>query len=436
VYIEDFLVLTMVFTPVDAVGCLSVAAVGEIMVDLFAGRRSVKSGESSPQPNRAAQVRRVSFSDAVEMHSARETPRPPEPPTKRGPLSLFGGYSTAADEEAKASLTSNMQSTLSGFGHTLSVGATKVSVGASDVKQKVQADLSKMKDACSDATSKVKDATSKATDACRVTCSDATSKVKDACSDATGKVKVACSDAKGKVKGACSDVMERSKSWSSLPTVTPEKGAEKRSWSWSSLPLVPPPPQQPQPQQIDIPSEMTQTEQFFIGDNVKPNDGPKDPEQGKEDKGKSTAAPSATACYDAFRQKVRIPPCIDDPEDAPIRRGSMLFDLDDEEPNCSKVRAAFNIACDAGFGEEVRVVGNVKALGEWDPSEAVSMKWTDGNVWVAELGVRVPAGEPLEYKYLIMADGEVKSWEICLNRIILEPHNGSSICFRDVWGIV
>eukprot|EP00746_Dinoflagellata_sp_MGD_P033349 gnl/MRDRNA2_/MRDRNA2_179542_c0_seq1.p1 gnl/MRDRNA2_/MRDRNA2_179542_c0~~gnl/MRDRNA2_/MRDRNA2_179542_c0_seq1.p1 ORF type:complete len:416 (+),score=70.54 gnl/MRDRNA2_/MRDRNA2_179542_c0_seq1:101-1348(+) len=415
----------MVFTPADAVGCLSVAAVGEILVDLFAGRRSAKSGESPAQ--RFEESKRVSFSEVVEQHSAREFTSP-KASTRKGPFSLFGGYSSEADEEAKATLTSKMQSTFSSFGRTLSAGAN-------DVKQKMQADLSKMKDACSDATCKVKGA-----------CSDATSKAKGACTDAKSKVKGACTDATSKVKDTCSDVMERSKSLSSLPRVPDVQSAMRRSWSWSSLPPVPPAPNLP-----EIPSEMTQPERFFIGDSRQ--EAKKDPERsipGSEDdhrdsgasascyESASSAASRAASCYDAFRQKCPIgrPGCINDPEDSPIRRGSMLFDLDDDEPNCKRVRAAFNVACDAGFGEEVRVVGNVKAIGEWDPSGAIPMKWTEGNVWVAELGLKVPVGEPLEYKYLITADGEVRRWETCANRIVHEPRHGSSICFRDVWGVV
>lgn len=56
-------------------------------------------------------------------------------------------------------------------------------------------------------------------------------------------------------------------------------------------------------------------------------------------------------------------------------------------------------------GEEVRVVGNTKELGKWDPQRTVSMKLIDQKddpVWVAHLDVKFPLAQPIEYKYVLM----------------------------------
>ncbi|GLC39272.1 hypothetical protein PLESTM_000872100 [Pleodorina starrii] len=62
------------------------------------------------------------------------------------------------------------------------------------------------------------------------------------------------------------------------------------------------------------------------------------------------------------------------------------------------------------FGEAFAVVGSVPELGSWDPTRAVKMTWTAGDVWLAH--VQLPVDTEVQYKYVrINKDGAVVAWE-------------------------
>jgi hypothetical protein len=76
------------------------------------------------------------------------------------------------------------------------------------------------------------------------------------------------------------------------------------------------------------------------------------------------------------------------------------------------------------FGLELAVVGETDALGAWDPSLAVPLRWCDGDVWVGSAAVPAPADAStpavvLAYKYIVRApDGTVVQWQPSDNRVI------------------
>jgi hypothetical protein len=112
------------------------------------------------------------------------------------------------------------------------------------------------------------------------------------------------------------------------------------------------------------------------------------------------------------------------------------------------VTVTFSVPYQTCFGEEIRVIGNVAALGQWDPSAAPAMQWTDGHVWVTTVDLELPpaasgkenqepsTGKPLEYKYVLMSHGQVNRWESCLNRCLSHPNCGSSLVCHNVWNDV
>jgi hypothetical protein len=94
------------------------------------------------------------------------------------------------------------------------------------------------------------------------------------------------------------------------------------------------------------------------------------------------------------------------------------------------------------FGEDIRVVGNVPALGCWNPKLAPSMQCVDGHTWVAKIELEFPPDykwtaidKPLEYKYVLMCRGKVVTWEECANRVLSQPRSGSSLILRNVWNV-
>lgn len=59
------------------------------------------------------------------------------------------------------------------------------------------------------------------------------------------------------------------------------------------------------------------------------------------------------------------------------------------------------------------MVGSHPVLGSWDLGEAPDMTWTDGHVWVSDLGV--PEGADFEFKIVHLTYGGA-SWEPSSNR--------------------
>jgi serine/threonine protein kinase len=88
------------------------------------------------------------------------------------------------------------------------------------------------------------------------------------------------------------------------------------------------------------------------------------------------------------------------------------------------VTVTFSVTCDTQVGEDVRLVGNVPSLGDWNPIYGAAMTWTEGHVWVTQIHFQFPAAvaetlqpdEALEFKYVMMTDGNVKGWEQTDNR--------------------
>ena len=61
----------------------------------------------------------------------------------------------------------------------------------------------------------------------------------------------------------------------------------------------------------------------------------------------------------------------------------------------SPVRVAemFSLTNDVGFGNSVFVAGNHADVGNWNPTNAVKLRWTPGNIWTGRIGIQACAGE-------------------------------------------
>ena len=64
------------------------------------------------------------------------------------------------------------------------------------------------------------------------------------------------------------------------------------------------------------------------------------------------------------------------------------------------VHVTFWLQYQAEFGQRIGVVGNCVGLGMWSHKAAPEMQWNDGHLW--SVAVEVPAGQVLEYKYVVM----------------------------------
>lgn len=62
----------------------------------------------------------------------------------------------------------------------------------------------------------------------------------------------------------------------------------------------------------------------------------------------------------------------------------------------------FSVNTNVGFGNSVYVTGGHKDLGEWQPTNAIKLRFTPGNIWSGQVAVQ--AGTTLEYKFLVRND--------------------------------
>ncbi|XP_075085302.1 phosphoglucan, water dikinase, chloroplastic-like isoform X2 [Nicotiana tabacum] len=88
--------------------------------------------------------------------------------------------------------------------------------------------------------------------------------------------------------------------------------------------------------------------------------------------------------------------------------------------NSEKVQLRVRLKHQVEFGEHIAVLGSAKELGSWKKN--IMMDWTE-NGWISEL--EFPAGESLEYKFVIVGKDKNMLWENGSNRILKLPEGGS-----------
>jgi hypothetical protein len=63
-----------------------------------------------------------------------------------------------------------------------------------------------------------------------------------------------------------------------------------------------------------------------------------------------------------------------------------------------RVPVRFAHTNDAGIGYEWYVVGTHPDVGAWNPTKAVKLLWSEGDIWWGDIGVQ--AGTALQYKFV------------------------------------
>ena len=84
------------------------------------------------------------------------------------------------------------------------------------------------------------------------------------------------------------------------------------------------------------------------------------------------------------------------------------------------------------YGHAVALVGDAPALGEWDPSRAALLQWSEGDVWQGELEVE-GAAPGLEFKFVELRtdDGSVVKWAPGAN--VAVAARGAAVRVTDGW---
>ncbi|KAI1499790.1 Six-hairpin glycosidase-like protein [Biscogniauxia marginata] len=82
------------------------------------------------------------------------------------------------------------------------------------------------------------------------------------------------------------------------------------------------------------------------------------------------------------------------------------------------VAVTFNARKVTTYGQTVKIVGNIDALGNWDTSKAVALNanlYTSSNpVWTTT--ITLPAGQAFQYKYIVVNTDSSVTWEADPNR--------------------
>lgn len=100
----------------------------------------------------------------------------------------------------------------------------------------------------------------------------------------------------------------------------------------------------------------------------------------------------------------------------------------------------FEIKFDTFFGQSISISGSIDKLGNWNEYKALSMNWTEGNIWKAN--IEDDNIKWFEYKFIFLENGLIKKWEDGINRYfsltqiknILEPSllNGNIIKINNI----
>lgn len=108
---------------------------------------------------------------------------------------------------------------------------------------------------------------------------------------------------------------------------------------------------------------------------------------------------------------------------------------------------SFSVTTNVGAGNNVYVVGNHPDLGNWNPLQAIKLRWTDGNVWTGRVAVQ--KGTSLEYKFIVRdgsaspyCSGANVTWESGANRTLnlpaatSAPFTGKTLYYYSSWASV
>ncbi|KAH8583500.1 starch binding domain-containing [Cryptosporidium sp. chipmunk genotype I] len=97
----------------------------------------------------------------------------------------------------------------------------------------------------------------------------------------------------------------------------------------------------------------------------------------------------------------------------------------------------FGVKFETKFGQELKVVGNIVELGNWNVENGLTMKWTEGSFWTASVKV-VPNSrvENIEYKY-VLTNGSYTAhiWEPGKNHSVqISSDTLRELQLTDAWG--
>ncbi|KAK9920440.1 hypothetical protein M0R45_028995 [Rubus argutus] len=92
----------------------------------------------------------------------------------------------------------------------------------------------------------------------------------------------------------------------------------------------------------------------------------------------------------------------------------------------------FQLQKECSFGQQFLIVGDDPMLGLWDPSSAIPMDWSDGNVWSVQLDI--PVGKSIQFKFILKGSAGNILWQPGPDRIFHTWDTKNTITVFEDWG--
>jgi len=87
------------------------------------------------------------------------------------------------------------------------------------------------------------------------------------------------------------------------------------------------------------------------------------------------------------------------------------------EKLAAKKTVTLKMPYSTNFGQEVFITGSIGVLGEWNPSRALKMDWTQGNIWTATFDIPADVNS-FEFKCVVRQEGCSPIWEPGMNHFL------------------
>lgn len=147
--------------------------------------------------------------------------------------------------------------------------------------------------------------------------------------------------------------------------------------------------------------------------------------------GETPSAPSrnvVAVAQEVICSEILVPVTRAGGDDEDVASTAILPPPDD---HVRTVRVKFVLEKKCAFGQRFLVVGDVPALGLWDPAKATALDWSEGHVWTAKTDL--PANKLVEFKFLLQDPSGHVDWQHGNNRTLQITETSNALVVYEDW---
>ncbi|KDP46509.1 hypothetical protein JCGZ_08481 [Jatropha curcas] len=104
---------------------------------------------------------------------------------------------------------------------------------------------------------------------------------------------------------------------------------------------------------------------------------------------------------------------------------------DHQMPKPKTVRVKFQLQKECSFGDAFLLVGDHPMLGLWNTVDAITMNWSDGNIWNVELDV--PIETTVQFKFILKQSTGELLWQPGPDRIFKSWESEGTLVVTEDW---